>query len=460
MTEGVERDEAAGVPAAVDDRELDRIERLRDRTDEIELIISGLTTVALFTLPGLLFEVVSGRTTHQSPAGSQAMEVLLVLAPGVFYALGGCFAVHLMIRAYWAGLVGLRSVYPGGIVWDRVPGIGRLTREYHQANLPDLRRAITSADHAASGLFSVISMIALGMVWISVLMVGILLAGQWLGSVTGDPDRAVDLSLWILALVFVGAPLLLWLLDAVLGARMPALARRPAYRAAVAGLIRINGWIWPQRLILPVQLTLQSNTRPYLFSLLIALGTVCILFVGFTRYETWTQFSLSEEFRYLDRSAIEGGVDSAHYESLRGGPDRLRTVPTIDDFEQRSAFVRVFLPYWPLRDNALLDERCPDPAQGVSCLQALWSVRLGDRTVDPASLLPTERRDLNQRGLTALVPLADLPPGRYTLEIVWNGSAAPDHAPPAEHYRVPFVFSPEQELGARDAAGRGSPIGF
>jgi len=439
-------------PAApgLDDRELDRIERLRDRTDEIELIISGLTTVALFTLPGWLFDAVSSRYTHQSFAGSQAMEVLLVLAPGVFYALGGCFAVHLMIRAYWAGLAGLRSVYPGGIDWDRVPGVGRLTREYHQENLPDLSRAITSADHAASGLFSVISMIALGMVWISALMVGILLGSQWLGSIIGDPDRAVNLSLAFLAVLFVGAPTLLWLFDAVLGARVPSLARRPAYRATVAALIRINGWIWPQRLILPVQLTLQSNTRPYLFSLMIALGTFGILFVGFTRYEAWTRFSISEEFRYLDEAAIEGGIDSAHYESLRGGPDRLRTVPTIDDFEQRSAFVRVFLPYWPQRDNAVLDDRCPDPSRGVSCLQDLWSVRLGDRVVDPASLLPTERRDLNQRGLTALVPLADLPPGPYALEIAWNGSAAVDDLPQAQRYRVPFVFSPGQELGARE----------
>ena len=103
----------------IDAKELERIERLRDRTDEIELIISGLTTLALFTLPGWLFEVISSSYSHYSVASSRAVEILLVIAPGLFYALGGCFAVHLMIRAYWAGLVGLRSVYPGGIIWER-----------------------------------------------------------------------------------------------------------------------------------------------------------------------------------------------------------------------------------------------------------------------------------------------------------------------------------------------------
>lgn len=443
MTEPQNPGDANGL----DPKELDRIERLRDRTDEIELIISGLTTVALFTLPGWLFEAVSTRYSHQSFASTQAMEVLLVLAPGVFYALGGCFAVHLMIRAYWAGLVGLRSVYPGGIVWDRAPGMGRMTREHHQKRLPDLSRAITSADRAASGLFSVISMIALGMLWISVLMIAILLGSQWFGSFIGDPHRVVDLSLVFLVVLFVGAPAALWLFDSVLGARFSSLNRRAWFRALVRVLIVINGWIWPQRLILPVQLTLQTNTRPYLFSLLVALGTAGILLLGFARYETWTQFSISDEFRYLDSSAVDGGIDSAHYENLRGALDRLRPVPTIDDFEQRSAFIRVFLPYYPQRDNAVLDARCPD--EGSSCLRTLWRVRLGDRSIEPTSLLPTERRDLNQRGLTGVLPLIGLAPGVHTLEITWNESSGSNGSEEPKIYRVPFVFSPDQELGAR-----------
>ena len=43
-----------------------KLEKLRDRTDEIELIISGLTTVALFTLPGWLFESIGSIYSHLS----------------------------------------------------------------------------------------------------------------------------------------------------------------------------------------------------------------------------------------------------------------------------------------------------------------------------------------------------------------------------------------------------------
>lgn len=440
----------------LDPKEIERIERLRDRTDEIELIISGLTTVALFSLPGWLFDAISTRYSHQSLGSSEAIEILLVLAPGLFYALGGCFAVHLMIRAYWAGLAGLRSVYPSGIIWDRVPGVGRITREHYKRRLPDLSRAITSADHAASALFSVISMTALGMLFISVWMLLTLTAGQALGRALGDVDQGVELALWLLMALFVGAPALLWLLDAVLGRHVPGLAERPAYRAAVAGLLRLNAWIWPQRLILPVQLTLQTNTRPYLFSLLVAMSTVGIIFVGFVRYEAWTEFSISDEFRYLEADALDGGIDSAHYERLRGVPDRLRLVPTIDEFEQRAAFVRVFLPYFPQRDNPVLDARCEAPS--LDCLRGLWTLRLGRHTLDPATLLPTERRDLNQRGLTGVLPLTERAPGVHVLEVVWNPAGDDDAR---RIYRIPFLFAPDQELGARDApSGGGSRARF
>ena len=426
----------------IDAKELDRIERLRDRTDEIELIISGLTTLALFTVPGWLFEVISSSYSHHSLASSQAMEILLTVAPGLFYALGGCFAIHLMIRAYWAGLVGLRSVYPGGIIWDRIPGVGRLTREHYQKRLPDLGRAITSADHAASLLFAVISMIALSMLWVSVWMIIVLITGQFLGA---ELDLA---AISLLLGLFVIPPSLLWILDALLGPRIPGLVERPSFRSVVGVLISINAWLWPQRLILPVQLTLQTNTRPFLFTIMITLSSMCIVIFGNLRYEAWTEFTVSEQFRYLDTAAIETGIDSAHYESLQGMQDRLRPVPTIDDFEQRSAFVRVFLPYYPQRDNAVLDAHCAEDEEAVDCLRGLWSVRLDARSIAPESLLPTERRDLNQRGLTGVLALTGLAPGLHRLEIVWNHQAESGDSDESQTFSVPFLFSPDQELAA------------
>ncbi|HMA98059.1 MAG TPA: hypothetical protein VKO38_01245, partial [Wenzhouxiangella sp.] len=168
--------------ASIDD---EKLQRLRDRTDEIELIISGLTTVALFTLPGWLFETLSYSYSHRMVMSSIGANILLLVVPGLFYGLGFCFGVHLMIRAYWAGLIGLRSTFPSGVNWERTPGIGPLTRDYYKQRLPDLGTAITRADHAASALFAVISMIALGVIWMATLLTGVLVVVGQIGARTG-----------------------------------------------------------------------------------------------------------------------------------------------------------------------------------------------------------------------------------------------------------------------------------
>jgi hypothetical protein len=76
-------------------------------------------------------------------------------------------------------------------------------------------------------------------------------------------------------------------------------------------------------------------------------------------------------------------------------------------------------------------------------------VRLGSSVVDSTTLLATERRDLNQRGLTAVLPLTDRVPGVHVLEVIWNPAGAEDTT---RVYRIPFLFTPDQELGASDGA--------
>ena len=46
--------------------ESEAIDRLRDRTDELELIISGLTIFALLSIPGWLLDKVGDVYTHLS----------------------------------------------------------------------------------------------------------------------------------------------------------------------------------------------------------------------------------------------------------------------------------------------------------------------------------------------------------------------------------------------------------
>lgn len=434
------------------DADAAKLERLRDRTDEIELIISGLTTVALFTLPGWLFESLSGVWSHQSVVTAVGSNMALIIVPGLFYVLGFCFALHLMVRAYWAGLIGLRTVFPEGVNWDRTPGLGPIGRNYYQQQLPDLDRAIARADHFASSLFAVISMVALGVVWIGLILSGTMITAGVVGSRSGGTNQAIQVGALTLIGVFVGVPFLLWLLDSLIGRRVERLRNWRIYRGAVRLLYRVNGWIWPQRLILPVQLTLQSNTRPRLFLLILTLGVFAILFIGTYRAQAWTDFSVSNEFRFMDDATVAEGFRSTYYENLRSRRDRVRHFPMIDQFVQERSVLTVFLPYQPLRDDLPASQNCESDQAPVDCLRALWSVRLGDQILQSEKLLPAERFDLNQRGLIGVLPLTGLPPGLHTLEVTWNEGGDLDalddrYAGVNREFSIPFVFAPAYEIG-------------
>ena len=173
----------------------------------------------------------------------------------------------------------------------------------------------------------------------------------------------------------------------------------------------------------------------------------------------WTQFSVSEEFVYLDDETVAEGFRSTYYENLRSSRDRIRFYPMIDRFIQQDAVMTVFIPYYPLRDNLVMDTTCDPDSSGLDCLRRLWQVSLGDRNLPPDELIPAQRFDLNLRGLIGVIPLDGLTPGRHTLELRWNAegdaSQLDDRYEFEElSYRIPFVFAPAYEMGLepREAA--------
>jgi len=443
-------------PQSDHDSEQRDLKSLRDRTDELELIISSLTIFALFSLPGWLFETYANNYTHLSVALLVGSNMGMTIITGLCYVLGSCFVLHLLVRAYWVGLIGLRTVFPQGINWKRTPGIGPLTREHYQRKLPDLGQSIQRADRIASSLFAVISLLTLGILWIALLLVLVLGTASQIGAGFGMTNRFIGFAAIALIVVISGLPALTWLLDGVLGPRMPAVERRPAFQRLIRCLNRCVGWIYPQRLILPVQLTLQSNTRPRTFTLLLFLGVLAILFIGNYRVAAWTNFTLSGQFDYLGDEVLREHIRSAHYESMRTVQDKLRAWPMIPAFEQSGAFVQLFLPYQPLRDNLLLEQICahpPDTPRSADCLQQLWSVRLNGVSMDMGSFRPTQRGDLRMRGLLGMIPTSGLEPGLQELLVTWNFSLFDNDQPVDDRYQdlssdyhIPFAFSPGYEL--------------
>ena len=436
--------------------ESEAMERLRDRTDELELIISSLTIFALFSLPGWLFDWFAGIYTQLSTSLVIASTVGTTLLAGTSYGLGACFVVHLMARAYWVGLIGLRTVFPDGINWSKAPGLGPLSKQYYRETLPDLDTVISNTDRLASSLFAVISMLTLSLLWFSTMLMVFTVVSGAIGARFGLTNTGMAIGTLALLFLLIGVPILVYLLDAQLASRLPRLRDSRVFAGLVRSLRRITGLAYPQRLVLPVQLTLQTNTRPVAFFIALILSIIVIVALGNTRTAAWRNFTLSTEYTYLDADQVQQGLRSTHYEDMPSSLDRLRAWPRVDSFNQSGSFVRLFLPYQPLRDNLVLEQLCGDAEEApdrLECLRQLWTVSIDGVPVSTADFVPAERAALGMRGLMGLVPLSGLEPGLRRIEVVWNPDATEGSAPLDDRYVqlnntyvIPIAFAPEFEL--------------
>ncbi len=425
-------------------------ESLRERTDELELIISGISLLALLSLPGWLFDHWVQVEVHAEGQRHLLLAFAFQLGSGLSMTLAGAFLLHLAVRAYWVGLIGLKAAFPAGIRWDEIRSIGPITRDYHRRTVVDLDTAIDAADRVASIVFALVSLVALSVLWIGVLLVVATLFAMGFAALAGQSaEPATDSASTVFAVLTLIVVLPLLALDSAWLARRQQRPVPAWRRTVVEKLIYLQGILFPQRLVLPVQLSLESNLPRRTFTLAFLLLLLSSAVFGSVQERAVREFALVSSYAYFGDTDAEEGLRSAHYANLRSERDALARVPLIPADMIADGHLRLFLPYLPERDNAVLRVQCPqavDSAARRRCLAGLWEVTIDDKPADLAAFVTAERRDLGQRGLQGYLSLAGLAPGAHVLRVRWNAAAA-GRAKRAD-YRIPFWFSPpyQQDL--------------
>lgn len=454
--------------------ELPRIsfDRLRERTDELELLISGLSMLALFSLPGWLLDSYQYANMQLSLVMLSAAVMALPMTVLFCYLLASCFALHLGIRGYWVALIGLKSAFPEGVRWERTVGVGPLRKQWLQHHLADIDASIMAADRAASTLFSGIIFIGLSLLWLGALCTLNFVVAALIGSRFGDINSAVNLAMWAFSGLMLGSLCLLWLLDRVLARYFPSFCNYAVFRGLVKACATVVGVYFPTRWLTPMRLHLQTNTHPRLF-LIVFISCITILpSLAIRQFQANFGFDWFGTYGYLHATDLEQGFRSAHYESQRVGRNRLRPVPLIPAPMVESDWLPVFLPFLPLRDDPLMPDLCPEraafdpellPERGTqaleeqlqtrsiatqTCLARFWSLKLNGRAIALTSFLPSERADLGFRGLQGFIDLRAEAVGPQRLEVVFRPDAKPNPAidnsiSGRRQFVIPFVWSPE-----------------
>ncbi len=122
-------------------------------TWEVELLISGAAVFAMLQLPGWLDDRIFALLPRFDRELASMLATLYVYLKSAALVLAITFMLHLTLRAHWIALVGMHSVFPDGVRWERLR-MGPAQRTCRQQRLGTAAEAIEHADNRATIVFA------------------------------------------------------------------------------------------------------------------------------------------------------------------------------------------------------------------------------------------------------------------------------------------------------------------
>lgn len=397
-----------------------------DGTFQLEMLVSGTVLFLAFSLAGYLGDEIE-RVLLGRAEGGRALMVLLGLFNGLLYILVGNLLVHLLLRSYWVGVVGLATVFPSGVRLDKLPG-GPIYKAFSARHKQTLTGHMVSVDRVCRLVYS------LTFTLLATLVFGLVLFGGVAGVSYAVGELNIGLGPWDVFwgayLVLLGPYYVVYLLDRY-GGRFGAtrgLVRSAGFVRVARGLYAALFSVLFIRNIQPVLTTLISNLGQRLYAVVLACYMV-LLYAG--------MFLPLLEFAnrpYRAEASLPEVSRSAHYENLRATDEPAR-VPVLesDKVARTAGYLRLFLPYSPRFDDSLRAWYPTLPALETSGLQlrgheldtlavgpvwqalaSCYQLQLSDSIVHLPLRLYTHPT-LGHDGLLGYLPLATLPPGEHTL---------------------------------------------
>ncbi len=439
---------APAAPGPPDEHSLSHFEVPSETTPtwELEMLVSGAVLFGLIQLPPLVSSAFASITPR---LGGKAFIVAFeayLFGKAILYALIGGFILHLASRAYWVALVGLDSVFPRGIRWEKGT-FGPLTREVFRSRFVSLPVRVERIDNFSSVIFAA----AFGIVFL--LLTGVLLLAAVAGAallithlfLRDQGFQRVFLPLFFL---FFLLPLVAFAIDRRVGARLPADGAAARFiRAVAVYAYRVQG-IFVHG---PITQTLFTNVRKrivlpaMILTMMAAIGGAVLDLLAVRNRLSLGGYDL------LPASGA-GVLSYRYYADQRAGDDRYSTVASIQSDVIRDPYIRLFVPYVPVRDDDALHRSCPAAAtlagaapgaarertglEVLACLGRMRAVSVDGRAIDPDFRFYTDPQS-GMKGLLGYIPVDGLAKGRHVLVL------QPTTAPAAEKPRprpdsIPF----------------------
>ena len=414
------------------DHDKNWLQKVSEQSWEPELLISGLAIYATIQIPGMLKSLL-WYYQYNIQSGTGFIDELPVMALSMFITaiivVKYGFIFHFAVRAFWVGLVGLKSVFREGIKYKELKYSLRY-RQQMKKNLGSSDAFLMANDRLASMIFSITFLIVLYLLAIGTMyfVFFILFNGMKLFLA----PETYDVYSQVLFYTFGGVFVLIGLLNSVLSMER----FRENERAATMHL-RLNTVM--NRIALPfitkpiqyLMLTFMSNLKTstyYTYFSVLMTSFFTIFF--FTMLEVQGVSLFQPRDFYAERSPL-GRVDSWFYESENNEEFVLN--PTIQRPElSANEYITLFIPYSKLLD-VKLDQTCdiPEPDKEMNryekrrywnekrldCVNDFFQLSI-DEIALPSDLLFTTHPRTEQAGFRSFLDIPDsLEAGMYTLNV-------------------------------------------
>lgn len=419
-------------------------------TWEVEILLSGATVFALFQLYGIInANVIALLGEPHSDAGGAVSGLLVYTQAGVL-ALALGFMLHLALRAFWVGAVGLRSVDPEGRVrqsinigpeqqrlvaqaWDRLP--------QHVARLDDWA-TLTFA--LSLGLSKLIVLLTLAAAVLNLLGYGVhRMSG-------GSVDLGMAMAM--LALLMIGPMVLATMVDNRAGKRGRA---SPRWAARVLAPYSATGLLANQNLALQIFTQRASGNANRARGTLAVILLIFSLIVMVGLSMVWHAGRLGDSLgNPLLRAQVGQGATlrTNHFSTLQH-PRRLQRAPYLPSEVVTGAYARLRIPFIDeshtdlLRDCARKNTTRGDAeswrfdgrgAAVLACVAATQLITLDGKPIRTPWFLVEDLKN-GGIGFVVMIDVRDLPRGEHVLTIARPPAEAPDESDaPLRPWRIPF----------------------
>ena len=423
------------------DPELKKAGQLTSPTWELELFLSGAFVFASFQLPGIIESVLRRLEPHTTDAARSVLFTGTLYAKAIAFTLIATFLVHLVSRAYRVALLGVYSVYPGGIRWDQLK-VGPIAKEVYRSHVPDLGQVVAKVDNFCSIVFSAGLLIVVVFAY-STLLAGSLAGGSFVLAQAFAHGRGVQHFFVLLAAIFAAIPLIGTIIDKRSGGRIAP--ESTGYRV-LHTVLRLAFAINMLRVLGPMMWTLTTNIgRKRAMGLLFVALTALLLLSAADRLVQSDRLSFNS-YDFFGASRAHG-VRYQFYENLRQDGESYAREPSIQSDIIRDPYVKLFIPFSPSRSNAAVARSCPGvkPLQDrgmqlgadafvedslvvpvLACLARLHAVTLDGAPQPSLPFALYEHPRTGLKGMLAYIPVDSLAHGRHVITLL---SIAPRELP-------------------------------